>query len=430
MPENIPNMPDWQKLEKDCLLYFKEHKVFAKLLSGFREKYASYGTFAGTIVLKHLTEQETEDLEGFFQKNFHRQTSISISAARFEKALKESRFSEISPKTLLELYFGVEMSGKKEQKKQARKQRVQVLAEVSEKYMQTPAEAWLKECGDGHFPAENLSELRRLLNLGAQMINSFPFREGRTEYLAVFAARLTGNPHAFDAKAKDGVLLHQLVHWVLGKQGIVTDPTDLFPALSKKREYLAAGILLDDISNYVMLSMVRAKQKNGQPHAGMEGFFSEGDMLHVPLSVLAGWECAECPGNEIYIMENPSVYALFSGKWKGQKAAMCMNGQPRLSSILMLDLLAKSDTKIYYAGDFDPEGILIAQKLKQYYPGEFVFWHMSMEEYTRSISKEEISAKRLKMLEKITDRELLCLADEIGRQKRAGYQENIWNEFT
>ncbi|MDE7210683.1 MAG: DUF2399 domain-containing protein, partial [Lachnospiraceae bacterium] len=303
-------------------------------------------------------------------------------------------------------------------------------SDVAEKYSETPAKAWLAEVQEGHFPAENLSELRRLLELGAQIINNFPSHDGRTEYLAVFAARLTGNPHAFDAKAKDGVFLHQLVHWMLENQGILAGQTDLFPALLKKREYLAVGILLDDISNYAMLSGVRAKRKNGQPHAGMEGFFAEGDMLHVPLSVLVGWECAKCPDNEIYIMENPSVYALFAGRWKGEKAAMCMNGQPRLSSILMLDLLAKTDTKIFYAGDFDPEGLLIAQKLKQYYPGEFSFWHMSVAEYSRSVSKQEISAKRLKMLEKITDRALLCLADEIGRQKRAGYQENIWKEFT
>ena len=80
-----------------------------------------------------------------------------------------------------------------------------------------------------------------------------------------------------------------------------------------------------------------------------------------------------------------------------------MNGQPRLSSIMMLELLARTETKIYYAGDFDPEGILIAQKLKQYYPGKFSFWHMSAEDYMQSISEEAIGKKRLKMLDKTTD---------------------------
>ena len=50
-----------------------------------------------------------------------------------------------------------------------------------------------------------------------------------------------------------------------------------------------------------------------------------------------------------------------------------MNGQPRLSSLLLLDLFAKAKMEVWYAGDFDPEGLLIAQKLKQYYQGEFFY---------------------------------------------------------
>lgn len=75
---------------------------------------------------------------------------------------------------------------------------------------------------------------------------------------------------------------------------------------------------------------------------------------------------------------------------------MCMNGQPRLSSILMLDLLAKTGTKVYYAGDFDPEGLLIAQKVKQYYKGKFAYWHMSVDGYEKSKSKEETVAYQLR----------------------------------
>ena len=74
-------------------------------------------------------------------------------------------------------------------------------------------------------------------------------------------------------------------------------------------------------------------------------------------------------------MENPSVFAMLCGKEETdhkEKAYMCMNGQPRLAGLMALDLLAKSETRIYYAGDLDPEGVLIAQKLSQYYKGEFL----------------------------------------------------------
>ena len=70
-------MDEMQK--KECLEYFRSHPVFRRLLEGFREKYASYGRFAGTVVLKNLTEEERDDLEGFLNRNYHGKKSASVS---------------------------------------------------------------------------------------------------------------------------------------------------------------------------------------------------------------------------------------------------------------------------------------------------------------------------------------------------------------
>ena len=104
---------------------------------------------------------------------------------------------------------------------------------------------------------------------------------------------------------------------------------------------------------------------------------------------------------------------------------MCMNGQPRLSGLMVLDLLAKSDARVYYSGDLDPEGLMIAQKLAKYYKGEFHFRHMDAADYEECRSEEKISDKRLKMLEKITDERLKPAAEQIRKHGTAGYQENI-----
>lgn len=108
---------------------------------------------------------------------------------------------------------------------------------------------------------------------------------------------------------------------------------------------------------------------------------------------------------------------------------MCMNGQPRLSAVLLLDLFAKAGVKVFYAGDFDPEGLLIAQKIKQYYKGEFAYWHMSEQIYEKSRSDEQISEKRLKILDKITDEALQKTVQAIKKSKMAGYQENVWEIY-
>ena len=211
--------------------------------------------------------------------------------------------------------------------------------------------------------------------------------------------------------------------------GIEIERSDIFPSMQKQQLYFSVGILRDDISNYAMVSGMNVRKKDGSLHAGMEGFCQEGDMVQVPLNVIASWERAECADNVMYIVENPSVYALLCQKWRGKRSCMCMNGQPRLSSLIVLDLLSKSDTRIYYAGDFDPEGLLIAQKLKNYYPGDFEYWHMSEEMYLKSRSQEAIGEKRMKILDRITDKNLIETVEAIRRFKTAGYQENIWSVY-
>ena len=426
---------------EECMGYFREHTIFDKIFRGFREKYASYGSFSGTVILRNISERDLEVLEGFFQKNFHGKKSISISAARFEKALKDSRFASLSPKEVLELYFREEMAGKRQRQQEEEQRWSQALEEIREMYSQTPAAQWLleleQEKNELYFylrkryreAGKNKEEIKAVFLLGSKILNGLPYRQNTTEYLAVFAAMMTGNPHAFDDGEREGAFLRLLIQWDIAHRDILIDQSDIFPALQKQRVYLAAGILRDDMSNYAMLFGVRAWKKNGELHEGMKGFCHEKNPVLVPLSVIADWGHVECQDQEIYIVENPAVFAMLCGKWTGKKACMCMNGQPRLSSVLLLDLLAKAGVKVYYAGDFDPEGMLIAQKVRQYYQGETVYWKMSVQEYEKSKSGEMLTPKRLKMLDRIEDAGLLETASAIRACGLAGYQENIWESY-
>lgn len=96
---------------------------------------------------------------------------------------------------------------------------------------------------------------------------------------------------------------------------------------------------------------------------------------------------------------------------------------------IVLDLFAKSGIWVYYAGDLDPEGILIAQKLSQYYKGEFHYWHMETADYEKCRSEEVISPKRMKILERITDGRLKPVVDRIEEYGTAGYQEMLVEEM-
>lgn len=430
---NESEQEELEKIKKECLAYFGQSPVWKKVLRGFREKYSSYGRFGGKVVLKNLKSQDIEELEGFFGKSFHGQKSVTVSAEKFRQELEVSRYKNMTPEWLLENFFEEPLLGKQEQKLLRQQEKERIWENFRKSYEGMPIETVEESLKNIVKDSENreLTEWERLLRLGAEIYNHLPYRQSEKLYLAVFAAMLTGNPHAFDNGTADGNFLYQIIQMDMESRGIKIEASEIFPAYKRQKSYLMAGIMLDDISNYAMLYQVQAVKKDGSIHQGMAGFAREQHIVQVPLAVISEWELLRCSQDEIYIVENPSVFAVLCGKEKEKntrRAYMCMNGQPRLAGLMVLELLAKSGTKVYYAGDLDPEGILIAQKLSRYYKGEFHYWHMETKDYEKCKSEEVISPKRMKILERITDDRLKPVVERIKAYGTAGYQEMLMEE--
>lgn len=420
--------------QQECLVYFHQSQVWKKILKGFCEKYSSYGRFGGKVVLKNLKIQDIEELEGFFGRSFHGQKSVTVSAEKFRQALKASCYKDVTPEWLLENFFEEPLLGKQEQKFLRQQEKERIWGNFRKSYEGTPIATVEESLKNMVKDSENreLAEWDRLLRLGAEIYNHLPYRQNDKLYLAIFAAMLTGNPHAFDNGTAEGNFLYQIIQMDLEIRGIMIESSEIFPAYKRQKSYLMAGIMLDDISNYAMLYQVQAVKKDGNFHKGMDGFAREQHIVQVPLAVITEWEALYCPQDEICIVENPSVFAVLCGKEKTgnvRRAYMCMNGQPRLAGLMVLELFAKSGTSVYYAGDLDPEGILIAQKLSQYYKGKFQYWHMETADYERCRSEELISPKRMKILERITDERLKPVIERIREYRTAGYQEMLIEEL-
>lgn len=411
-------------LEESLIQYLKEEPVFEKLMKGFREKYASYGGITGTVQLRNLKRCDIEALEGFFGVSYHGKKSATISAEKFRRALQSGKYQEISPERVLELYFGKPLSDKKDEKRRLNEQKQEILARFERKYQKTNAMEWLTGLISllNAPTEESIDEWERQLSLGAEIINRLPYKTGEPVYLAVFAAEITGNPHGFDRTEAAGHYLYQIVRMILGKKDGKQESEEIFAAYTRQQYYLEAGIWLDDVSNYAMLYQVRAWNKKGTLHQGMEGFLKEKQSVQIPLSVISKWEKLKCQGNQIYIVENPSIYAMLC-RQNPEYSFMCMNGQPGFASLLVLELFAKSGVEVFYGGDLDPEGLQIAQKLKQFYKGIFHFWYMSGEDYKKAKSNQDISERRLKILENIVDAELMEVRRLMEEYKKAAYQE-------
>ena len=419
-------MQSLNPIEHECRAYFKSDSVWHKILSGFWEKYESFGRFTGSVRVANPSAHEIDVLEGFFGQNFHGQKSITISAERFSKALSASRYAGVSPEQLLPLYFGTTPVSKKKQKENEEKKQQAIMAEFSHYCENTAAQplvSSLLELRKGN-SKKDLQEWKRLLFLSADIINSLPYRTSATEYLPVFAARLTRNPHAFDKGTIQGDLLYQVILLDLEQRQIQVPASEQFPSYKRQKSFLACGILLDDVSNYVLLYHAAGVRKDDTYHAGLEGFSLEHDILQVPLTVLTKLKRLESTDGTLYIDENPSAFVLRCAQ-NPDSTCLCMNGQPKLAALVALELFAASGTIVYYSGDFDPEGLWIAQRLALFYPGTFHFLHMDEISYQNCLSKEAISDTRLKQLDRITDTRLLRVVQRMRIEKKSGYQEAL-----
>ena len=105
---------------------------------------------------------------------------------------------------------------------------------------------------------------------------------------------------------------------------------------------------------------------------------------------------------------------------------VCTYGQVKLAGIILLDLLVKAGFKIYYSGDIDPEGMHIADKLKNRYGENLEFFGFDEETYFRNIADVKISSERLNKLKTIENLKDLCW--NVEKNKKTAYEEsNIEN---
>lgn len=429
-----------EKSLQECLAYFQKRPVFARLFEGFREKYRSYGCCAGNVQVSGLDEKMLGDLEGFMQKNYHGKKCVKITVRQFAQALQESRFSDVGLEELIEAYFDEPLLSKKEQRDAVEKSWEKLIRERLEKAKIPLSQRWLNELLTAARERETFNKslafikkqagaenpdfatARALIDLGVRILELLPAQPQRS--LAVFAAGLTGDPHAFDRGRMERAFLRLLVNWMQPE----SSDGQVRSVLAEQKLFLSVGLLNNDVSNYVMTLGLRAWKENGEEHLGMAGYFEEKEPVQISLSVLAKWKEVRCPNDRLYMVENPSVYAVLCERWNEEQALVCVGGEPHLSHYVLLDLLAP-DTEIWYAGDFDPEGLLIADRLANYYRGKFHCWRMSAQDYQVSKPLKSIEERRLKKLESITIPALRETAAAIKITGLAGYQENLLQNY-
>lgn len=415
--------------KKECRVYFQKRSVYKKLFAKIQEKYAGIGHFGGTFLLNDLTKEEKEQLGGFLQKDFSGQKNVRVTAKQMEKALQNSRFCDFTWKEILELCLEKPLLIKKEEKQKEEQQREAWFQNIQLRLKNPDFQSWIFEVLQNKKESylfllqqykENKKELEEFLQKTDQAAERLAASEKR-ELLAVFAAQVTGNPHYFDEGEPAEKCLSSYLKWKLKKER----RTGLSNAEYKNRIYFEAGILKDELSNDVLTYGLHAWKENGEIHSGIEGFFKCKEPLKLTLKTLGG--LGKITGEaEIYMVENPAVFSRLVEKYP-DRTILCGNGQPKFSVFVLLDKLVPSST-IYYAGDFDPEGLQIAQNLKKRYTEHFILWKYEAEYYQKYKSEVQLDDRRIRKLDKIDLPELQEIKEAMRREKYAAYQEAMIEE--
>jgi uncharacterized protein (TIGR02679 family) len=215
---------------------------------------------------------------------------------------------------------------------------------------------------------------------------ALPVWRGDSELLAVFAAAVTGDPHAFDAGEPAGLLLDH----ALGEQ--FDRPADgLRPNEARALLLGRAGLQVDQVSSTVLVAHVAAATLAGVPHPMVAAMTACGGAWAVTLGEVRRWSGVRAHRNRAYVVENPPVF-----EWLLRRLArevpdrrptlICSGGFLSAASVTLLDLLVGEGAELWYGGDFDRNGLAIASWLAGRYPEQFRPWRMGPAEYQAAVA--------------------------------------------
>lgn len=236
--------------------------------------------------------------------------------------------------------------------------------------------------------------------------------------LAVFAAKISGNPHYFDRGTTAGQLLVHGICFYLNRE---------LPGNAREWRglLLRAGLVPDNVSSSVHAYGLRLRTADGY-HPAYEAFCARREPCVVTLENLRGVIEADAVGNCAYVVENEMVFSYLAECLRDKEVTLlCTSGQPRTAALELLSLLAASHTEIYYSGDIDPEGIDIADRLWRRYGDALRIWRMGPSDYEACVSEERVDEVRLAKLSHVLHPVLRETAGCVRKRRCAGYQENL-----
>lgn len=411
------------------------NKIFNKIFKEINNKYKKYGKITGSFTIK-AKDQEDILLLSNFDSNVivegKAQIKCKLVGELFNRKLKEVSFID-----LVEYVVGNELKSNKEVKSEEKNKKLGFYENVLINCSEGIGKEWLlyslksKKSGYNQISRKynemiinNIGDLKQKIILTVNSINNLPYLSDNFENISVFAANNTKDPHFFDINTYTGNLLVHAIHYILCKEEISEQES-----ISELNElYYEVGLLKDEISNNTTIYGLTAFDNKEQEIQAINEYNKWNEPLQISVSNLLKVEYFSTENDNVFIFENPAVFHKILKSINVNISIICTSGQLNLSSYMILNKIINSKN-IYYAGDFDPEGLYIAYKLRNKYKEKIKFLLYDKKIYDTIKSENNIDEKRLKILENIDCKDLNDIKEEILKHKKAGYQELLIEEY-
>lgn len=377
---------------------------FKQLLEQLKRKYIQYDSCIGTISVKPETNEEAIKLSKFLAKNIKKNIKTNIKIVDIQKSLDDSIFEGVKVDDLLLMFYPNIKSNRQ----------IQIEKNLYiEKYLTDYKKVYEHSNINSLFNHnEALKKIkyfilndRLLLENVLKSLVQLPIYKNDNEYLAIFSSVSTGNPHYYDLDTHNCNVLLQFICYLFNIK--------YENVRSVKKSILEqVGILIDEVSNYVITYNLSGNEM-------LNIFKNNLTPLTINLSNIKKIENIVIENNVLLIVENPSFISKINNK-KINYSVIVTSGN---SNLVIYKLLEKiKGAKIYFNGDFDPEGLLIAQNFIDKYPNiEFIGYNEKY--YQNGLSDNVINESRLKKLNHISDENLVIIKKLLISNKLSSYQE-------
>lgn len=398
---------------------FLQQPVFQQLAKELSRRYYLKGDFGQSVGLQLFKKVDTEPLRQFLGlTQWHWSTKKRVQVAEFSLALENSavrwsiaEFVVFLTKTPLQLQ--VEVERKKEQAWLVFFEKIHQIDSIfTQQLTEKQLKNWMEEL-------EGMATIFEVISKALQQLPE------EFTYLPFFAYQQTGDAHAFD----EGKLAGRLLLQMLAAQSKIPVDDQLTAAAEDKNMVLNEFYLLkDDIHNFVSIRGLLAEQQ-GKVRQMWEKACEEKVAWNVPLKEILRMDKVYPSGTKkVLIVENSSVYSVLL-ELLPEVAIVCSSGQFKYAVWQLLRKLVASDVTLYYSGDLDPEGLLMAQKLATMFPEKVQTVGMTMASYQSGKTLKALTASQLQQLKKIEIEPLREIANQMAVTHKKAYQEGFIAEI-